>query len=108
MSVQRRPTLTQLASDLATGKVTARQLAEVSLARIADPRLYKAVLGHAALIVSSRMHPLILGAGMGVPLVGLSYNDKFRGLFDQLGTVIGNVSPDDVLGKIFSGFCIGK
>lgn len=37
MSVQRRPTLTQLASDLATGKVTARQLAEVSLARIADP-----------------------------------------------------------------------
>jgi len=37
------------------------------------------------LIISSRMHPLILAAGMGVPLVGLSYNDKFQGLFDQLG-----------------------
>jgi polysaccharide pyruvyl transferase WcaK-like protein len=58
----------------------------VRLARIADPQLYKAVLGHASLIISSRMHPLILGAGMGVPLVGLSYNDKFQGMFDQLGT----------------------
>ncbi len=67
----------------------ARRLRDVTvrMARIADPRLYKAVLGHAALIISSRMHPLILGAGMGVPLVGLSYNDKFRDLFDQLGMV---------------------
>jgi polysaccharide pyruvyl transferase WcaK-like protein len=75
----------------------ARRLRDVTvrMARIADPRLYKAVLGHAALIVSSRMHPLILGAGMGVPLVGLSYNDKFRGLFDQLGTVTSLLPLDD-------------
>ncbi len=58
--------------------------AAVRLARIADPQLYKAVLGQAALVISSRMHPLILAAGMGVPFVGLSYNQKFDGLFDLL------------------------
>jgi polysaccharide pyruvyl transferase WcaK-like protein len=41
------------------------------------------------------MHPLILGAGMGVPLVGLSYNDKFQGLFDQLGMVARPLLLDD-------------
>ncbi|MGH8130323.1 MAG: polysaccharide pyruvyl transferase family protein [Steroidobacteraceae bacterium] len=55
------------------------------LARIADPRLYKAVLGHASLVIAARMHPLILAAGMGVPFVGLSYNPKFDGLYDLLG-----------------------
>ena len=31
-----------------------------------------------------------------------------REALDALGTVLGQVSPDDVLGEIFSGFCIGK
>ena len=58
---------------------------KVHIARVPDPRLYKALLGQAALVVSSRMHPLILAAGMGVPFVGLSYNGKFDGLYDRLG-----------------------
>jgi polysaccharide pyruvyl transferase WcaK-like protein len=64
----------------------ARRLGNIAvrLARIGDPQLYKAVLGHAALIISSRMHPLIHAAGMGTPLVGLSYNQKFDGLYDLL------------------------
>lgn len=33
---------------------------------------------------------------------------ELRVAIDQLGGVLGNVSPDDVLGKIFSSFCIGK
>lgn len=52
---------------------------------IDDPHLYKAVCGRLRLMVSARMHPLILAAGMGVPIVGLSYNGKFEGLFDVLG-----------------------
>jgi polysaccharide pyruvyl transferase WcaK-like protein len=59
--------------------------ATARLARIADPRLYKAVLGLASLVISARMHPLILAAGMGVPFVGLSYNPKFDGAYDLLG-----------------------
>lgn len=63
-----------------------RRLGNVSvrLARIADPQSYKAVLGMASLMISSRMHPLIHAAAMGIPLVGLSYNPKFDGLFDLL------------------------
>ena len=59
--------------------------ANVRVARIAHPRLYKALLGQAALVVSARMHPLIFAASMGVPFVGLSYNGKFDGLYELLG-----------------------
>jgi polysaccharide pyruvyl transferase WcaK-like protein len=59
--------------------------ATVRIARLSDPRLYMAVLGLASLVISARMHPLILAAGMGVPFVGLSYNRKFDGLYDLLG-----------------------
>jgi len=55
------------------------------LVRIDDPCLYKAVAGHLMLMVSARMHPLILAASMGVPIVGLAYNGKFEALFDALG-----------------------
>lgn len=74
-------------ADDAACAALARRLGDVQvrMARIMEPGLYKAVLGHASLVLSSRMHPLILAAGMGVPLVGLSYNDKFGGMFDQLG-----------------------
>jgi len=58
---------------------------EVKLAAIDDPALYKAVAGRLAVMVSSRMHPLILAAGMGTPVVGLAYNGKFEGMFDMLG-----------------------
>lgn len=59
----------------------------VRLARIEDPRLYQAVLGQASLVMASRMHPLILAAGMGIPIVALSYHPKFDGLFELLGLV---------------------
>jgi tRNA modification GTPase len=31
-----------------------------------------------------------------------------RAALDQLGAIVGDVTPDDVLGRIFSRFCIGK
>lgn len=55
------------------------------LARISDPSLYKAVTGQLRLLVSGRMHPLILAAGMGVPMLGIGYNSKFSGCMDSLG-----------------------
>jgi len=59
--------------------------ADVGLAKIDDPCLYKAVAGRLALMVAARMHPLIFAASMGVPVVGLAYNGKFEGAFRQLG-----------------------
>jgi L-malate glycosyltransferase len=68
--------------DLAT---RLRSETRVGMAVLDSPSLYKSVLGHCKLIVSARMHPLIFAAGMGVPGVGLAYNDKFAGLYAQLG-----------------------
>jgi polysaccharide pyruvyl transferase WcaK-like protein len=55
-----------------------------ALALINDPALYKSVSGHLSLMLSARMHPLILAASMGTPIVGLAYNGKFAALFDLL------------------------
>lgn len=59
---------------------------EVRIATLDDPALYKAVTGRLRALISSRMHPLILAAGMGTPVIGLAYNGKFAGMFDLLGT----------------------
>jgi polysaccharide pyruvyl transferase WcaK-like protein len=58
---------------------------DARMASITDPSLYKAVAGLTTVMISARMHPLILAASMGVPIVGLAYNGKFEGLFDLLG-----------------------
>ena len=56
-----------------------------AMAEIADPRLYKAVAGQLSVMLGGRMHPTILAASAGTPVVGLSYNQKFSGFFDLLG-----------------------
>jgi polysaccharide pyruvyl transferase WcaK-like protein len=56
----------------------------VGLAKIDDPRMFKAVAGRLSLMVAARMHPLIFAASMGVPVVGLAYNGKFEGAFRLL------------------------
>ena len=63
------------------------QLAEgrSTIVRIADPALYKAVTGEFDLMLGGRMHPTILAAAAGTPIVGLGYNPKFDGFFSMLG-----------------------
>lgn len=34
--------------------------------------------------------------------------DALRGALDRMGELIGQISPDDVLGRIFRTFCVGK
>jgi tRNA modification GTPase len=45
---------------------------------------------------------LVAGAGHEILAMDL------RETLDCLGAILGSVTPDDVLGKIFAGFCIGK
>jgi len=33
---------------------------------------------------------------------------EIREALDALGQILGRLSPDDLLGRIFSSFCIGK
>jgi polysaccharide pyruvyl transferase CsaB len=53
--------------------------------RIDEPPLYKAVCGQLSLMLGGRMHPTILAASAGIPVVGLAYNQKFNGFFDLIG-----------------------
>ncbi len=50
-----------------------------------DPRLYKAVARRLSVLLGGRMHPTILAASAGTPVVGLAYNPKFHGFFELLG-----------------------
>lgn len=34
--------------------------------------------------------------------------DSLRSALDSLGELVGHISPDDVLGRVFSTFCVGK
>jgi tRNA modification GTPase len=43
-------------------------------------------------------------AGAGAELIALELRDAL----DHLGRVLGQVTPDDVLGRVFATFCIGK
>jgi len=61
------------------------RIAKAALLRIDDPRLYQAVAGRMQAMLAARMHPAILAAAMGVPAVGLAYNQKFAGFFSLLG-----------------------
>lgn len=74
-------------ADYAVGRLLRAAFTDLRVheAIIDDPAMYKAVTGHLRLLVSARMHPMILAVGMGVPVVGLAYNQKFGGLFEMLG-----------------------
>ncbi|MEK0083992.1 polysaccharide pyruvyl transferase family protein [Benzoatithermus flavus] len=56
-----------------------------AMLRLDDAALYKAVAGELAVLLGGRMHPTILAAAMGTPVVGLAYNPKFMGFFELLG-----------------------
>jgi polysaccharide pyruvyl transferase WcaK-like protein len=53
--------------------------------RIDNPALYKAVTGMVSVMLCGRMHPAILAASNGTPVIGLAYNPKFFGMFSLLG-----------------------
>lgn len=75
------------ADDRLAGRIAERMRhrAEALVVPIADAALLKACTGLCRAFLGGRMHPLILAAGMGVPLVGLGYNPKFDGFAALLG-----------------------
>lgn len=60
------------------------QSGQRSVLIIDDPAVYKAVAAQMHVMLCGRMHPAILAAGGKVPIVGLAYNQKFRGTFRLL------------------------
>ena len=56
-----------------------------SLLGIDEPEVYKAVTARVSLMLCGRMHPAILAASEGTPVIGLAYNQKFSGMFSLIG-----------------------
>jgi polysaccharide pyruvyl transferase WcaK-like protein len=71
--------------DRVSAEILARmQRPEGRVVRINDPALYQAVTRELTALLGGRMHPVILAASVGTPVVSLAYNPKFRGLFELL------------------------
>ena len=60
-----------------------------------DPSIYKACCGELAVLLGGRMHPMILAAAMGTPVVGLAYNPKFGGFLQLIGRADACVEVED-------------
>jgi polysaccharide pyruvyl transferase WcaK-like protein len=63
------------------------------LTHVVDEQQYRAVLGGADVVVSSRLHPLILAAAAGVPVVGIAITEKVRAFLTTLGLDAQIASP---------------
>lgn len=65
------------------GKMTAAE--RCTVLALDDPALYKGITKQLGALLGGRMHPTIFASAVGTPIVGLAYNQKFRGYFDLLG-----------------------
>ena len=65
----------------------------VLAADVVDEERYRAVFTGADAVVSSRLHPLILGASADVPIVGIAITEKVRAFMARLGVEGQLVSP---------------
>jgi polysaccharide pyruvyl transferase WcaK-like protein len=74
------------------GRMAAGERARI-LSEIVDEEQYRAALGSAAAVVSSRLHPLILAGAAGVPVVGIAITEKIRGFLAPAGVHSQLVSP---------------
>ncbi len=48
------------------------------------PGELKSILGQTDLIIGMRMHPLIMGSTMGVPVIGIGISPKFDAFFEMI------------------------
>jgi polysaccharide pyruvyl transferase WcaK-like protein len=74
-------------NDAAVCRAVAEKLPQGShtILELDDPALYKSLTGLLDVVLCGRMHPAILAASAGTPVVGMAYNQKFFGMFSLLG-----------------------
>ena len=74
-------------NDAAVCRAVAEKLPQAShtMLQLDDPALYKSLTGLLDVVLCGRMHPAILAASAGTPVVGMAYNQKFFGMFSLLG-----------------------
>lgn len=73
-----------------------------------DPKTLKEITARLSVILCGRLHPAILAAGHGIPIVGLSYNSKFTGTFDQLPVKVPWMSISDYVRNGANSWLAGR
>lgn len=74
----------------------------VRYTRMTRPDVIKRVVGHLDLVVTGRMHLAIAALGSGTPVLCVTYQDKFEGLYQHFGLSLDHtVSPLQCLGEEF-------
>ncbi len=71
--------------DLSICRQAADACGALCISAPADSTVLVGILRQAKLVVSMRLHALIFGAGVGTPLVGLSYDPKVAGFMRYIG-----------------------
>jgi colanic acid/amylovoran biosynthesis protein len=59
--------------------------ASLQVVEHSDPRVLKAVLGKASLVIGSRFHALVSSLSQGVPCIGAGWSHKYPELFKDFG-----------------------
>ncbi len=97
---------------LALRKAIAERLADRAVSLAADALVL--LPRHEGALKTAREH-LERALALVGPAAGWRHLDEpelvaacMRAALDAVGQVAGQVSPDDVLGRVFAGFCIGK
>jgi tRNA modification GTPase len=94
-------------SDAIASAVAAREGAPASAHRIGALSRHREAMAKASDWIARALEAAGNGPGPAVARPEL-VADALRGALDSLGEVTGEVTPDDVLGLVFSRFCIGK
>lgn len=75
--------------DLETAKDIKRSVKNKSFVTIADRNLnaieLKGIISNCDLLIASRMHASIAALSTGIPVVGIAYSHKMKGIFSMLG-----------------------
>jgi polysaccharide pyruvyl transferase WcaK-like protein len=56
---------------------------QIQVLESADPRVLKAILGRATLVIGSRFHALVSSLSQGVPCIGAGWSHKYTELFND-------------------------
>lgn len=88
-------------------KISATVITHCLNARVYSARLYKAIVGRMDVVVSTRMHAVILSTMVGTPTVTINTQRKLFGFMDNIGQQrlsidIGDLTPEQLVSCISS------
>lgn len=81
-------------------RLSASGFHHVRYIQLARPDYIKRIVGILDLVLTGRMHLAIASLGSGTPVLSITYQDKFEGLYQHFGLSLAHtIRPDNCLGQ---------